>query len=72
MKASYVLVVAAIWIALAIALRTGLVTGIHVHFHKGMVNPDIAWAILRFVPSLIFFGWIVPTALGLWLLWARK
>ena len=28
--------------------------------------------ISRLAPPILFFGWIVPTALGIWLVWTKK
>jgi len=63
------LVLGVVWIAVAIVLRwnTFVIT-----WPKGTVNPATVAMIFRLALPVIFFGWIVPTVLGLWLLWAKK
>jgi hypothetical protein len=69
MKAYIFLVLGVVWIAVAIVLRWNIFV---ITWPKGTVNPDTVSIIFRLALPVIFFGWIVPTALGLWLLWAKK
>jgi hypothetical protein len=69
MKAYLFLVIAASWIAIAIILSR---TSFGFSWPKGALNPATVAMIFRLALPVIFFGWIVPTVLGLWLLWAKK
>jgi hypothetical protein len=69
MKAYIFLVLGVVWIAVAIGLRWNSFV---ITWPKGTVNPATVAIIFRLALPVIFFGWIVPTALGLWLLWANK
>jgi len=64
----FFLVIGALWVTVAIVLRR---TGFGIHFH-GTVNPATVTMIFRLVFPVLFYGWIVPTAIGVWLLWAKK
>jgi hypothetical protein len=69
MKAYIFLVLGVVWIAAAIALRWNSFV---VTWPQGAVNPATVAIIFRLALPIILFGWIVPTVLGLWLLWAKK
>jgi hypothetical protein len=69
MKAYICLALGVAWIAVAITLRWN---SFAITWPKGTVNPATVAMIFRLAMPVIFFGWIVPTVLGLWLLWAKK
>jgi hypothetical protein len=70
MKAYFFLVIGALWIIVAVLFSLGRFS-FGISWPKGTVNPAIITTIFRLTPHVIVLGWIVPTALGLWLL-ARK
>jgi hypothetical protein len=54
------------WLALAIVVSmAGFSFGIY--WQKGVVSLTTIAIILRMALVLLFFGWIAPAALGLWL-----
>jgi hypothetical protein len=66
MKAYFCLAIGALWIIMSVLFSFGEFTfGI---WSKRTVNPAAIATIFRLSPHAIVFGWIVPTALGLWLL----
>ena len=69
MKAYLFLVIAVLWIAIAVIARR---RGYSIFWRKGTASPATVAMIFRLAPPVIFYGWIVPTLLGLWLLWAKK
>jgi hypothetical protein len=69
MKAYLFLIIAALWIAIAVILSRN---GFGFSWRKGTLNPATVAIIFRLALPVIFFGWIVPTVLGLWLLGAKK
>jgi hypothetical protein len=69
MKAYLFLMIAALWIAVAVILNR---TSFGFFWHRGTLNPARVAMIFRLAIPVIFFGWIVPTVLGFWLLWAKK
>jgi hypothetical protein len=69
MKGYCFLVIGAWWGAVATVLSR---TMFGIHFHRGAVNPATAAMIFRLGLPVLFYGWIVPTALGVWLVWAKK
>jgi hypothetical protein len=71
MKAYFCLAIGALWIIMAVLFSFGRFS-FGISWPKGTVNPATVATIFGLTPYLIVFGWIVPTALGLWLLWARK
>lgn len=71
MKAYFFLVIGALWIIMAILFSLGRFS-FAVAWPKGTVNPAMINTIFRLTLPLIVFGWIIPTAVGLWLLRARK
>jgi hypothetical protein len=71
MKAYFFLIIGALWIIIAAFFSLGRFS-FGVYWQKGTVNPAIITTIFRLTPYVVVFGWIVPTALGLWLLWTRK
>lgn len=71
MKAYFLLGLGAIWIIVAILFRfVGL--GFIIAWPKRTINPATINTFFRLTLPLIVFGWIVPTALGLWLLWVKR
>jgi hypothetical protein len=69
MKAYSFLIIAVLWIAIAVILSR---TSFGFFWRTGSLNPATVAMIFRLAIPVIFFGWIVPTVLGFWLLWARK
>jgi hypothetical protein len=69
MKAYLFLAIGVLWIAIAVILNR---TGWSFFWRKGAISPATAAMILRLAPPIFSFGWIVPTALGLWLLVAKR
>ena len=69
MKAYLFLAIGALWISIAVVLSR---TGFSFFWPKGTLNPATVAMIFRLVLPVIFFGWIVPIMLGLWLMWAKK
>jgi hypothetical protein len=69
MKAYLFFIIAVLWIAIAVILSR---TGFSFFWPKGTLNSATVAMIFRLEIPVIFFGWIVPIALGLWLLWAKK
>lgn len=69
MKAYLFLAIGVLWIATAVILQR---TGFSVFWPNGALNPDRVDMVFRLVLPLIFFGWVVPIMLGLWLMWAKK
>jgi len=73
MKAYFFLVLGGIWLVIAIALyRTGFAFGIYWDQGHRMINPAKVVALFHLMLPLVFFGWLAPLGMGLWLLWARK
>jgi hypothetical protein len=74
MKAYLFLATGALWIIVAVLFSFSSFS-FSIRWPKGTINPatiaTIA-TILGLTPYVIVFGWIVPSAFGLWLLWARK
>lgn len=71
MKAYFCLAIGALWVIMAVLFSFGDFS-FGISWPKGTVNPATITRIFGLIPHVIVFGWIVPTALGLWLLWARK
>ena len=69
MKAYLLLVIGALWIAIAVVLSR---TSFGFYWRKGTLNPATVAMIFRLALPVIFFGWIVPALLGLCLLWGKK
>jgi hypothetical protein len=69
MKAYIVLALGVAWIGVAIGLRWNSFV---ITWPKGSLNPATVATIFRFVEPVIFLGWLAPTVLGIWLLWAKK
>ncbi len=67
---AFLLILGGLWLAVAIFLSR---TGFSIFWPKGVFDPAKAAVIFfRIVVPVLFFGWIAPTALGLWLLWTKK
>ena len=69
MKARLFLTMAALWIILSLVLSR---IPFGIHFRTSMISPDIAALIFHFSVPVLFYGWIVPTVFGFWLLWTKK
>jgi hypothetical protein len=69
MKAYFFLAVAALWLTIAIVAGR---TGFSVFWPKGAISFASVEVISRWMVPLLFFGWLAPTALGLWLLSTKK
>jgi hypothetical protein len=70
MKAYFYLASGTLWIIIAVLYSFGRFS-FGITWLKGTVNPATIAAIFNLIPYIIVFGWIVPTALGLWLMWNR-
>jgi hypothetical protein len=71
MKPYFCFAIGALWIIVAVLFSFGRFS-FGIRWPKGTINPATVAKILSLTPYLIVFGWIVPIALGLWLLWAKK
>lgn len=71
MKPYFYFVTSALWIIVAVLFSFGRFS-FGISWSKGTVNPVTVAGIFSLTSYLIVFGWIVPIALGLWLLWARR
>ena len=71
MKLYSCFVIGALWIIAAVLFGLGRFS-FGVSLPKGTVNPVTAATIFSVALYLVTFGWIVPIALGLWLLWAKN
>jgi hypothetical protein len=69
MKARLFLTMAALWIVLSLVLSR---IPFGIHFRGNTISPNIAALIFSLITPVLFYGWIVPTALGFWLLWTKK
>jgi len=69
MKARLFLTMAALWMAVGFVLSRIL---FGIHFHGISESPASAALIFHFSLPIFFYGWIVPAALGFWLLWTKK
>ncbi|SPF37970.1 exported hypothetical protein [Candidatus Sulfotelmatobacter kueseliae] len=69
MKAYLFLAFGALWLTLSVLLRR---TGYASFWPKGALDPDTVARVFRVMLPILFFGWIAPTALGLWLLWSKR
>jgi hypothetical protein len=67
MRGYYFLILGAVWIGVA-GILDRVVFGIHLHGW----SPATAAMFFRLIPPVLFYGWIVPAALGFWLIWAKK
>lgn len=71
MKPHFCFAIGALWIIAAVLFSLGKFS-FGIFWPKGTVNPAAVAKIFSLTPYLIVFGWIVPIALGLWLLSAKK
>jgi hypothetical protein len=62
-------VIGVLWITIAVILSRA---GFGFYWRKGTLSPATGAMIFRLALPVIFFGWVVPTVLGFWLLWAKK
>lgn len=69
MKAYLFLATGVLWIIIAAILGRA---SFGFTFPKGAIDPATAAMIFRLAVPILFFGWTVPTALGLWFLVAKR
>jgi hypothetical protein len=68
-KAYLFLAFGVLWLTLSVLLRRTLYS---FFWPKGALDPDTVARVFRVMSPIVFFGWIAPTALGLWLLWSKR
>ena len=71
MKPHLCFAIGALWIIFAVLFSFGRFS-FGITWPKGTVNPTSVAKVFSLIPYLIVFGWIVPIALGIWLLSAKK
>lgn len=69
MKAYVCLAIGALWLAVAIFLSR---TGFGIFVRNGVLSPATLAIVFRIELPIIFFGWAVPAALGLYLLLKKR
>jgi len=69
MKAYVSLATGVLWLGVAIFLGR---TSFGITWRKGALDPATVAIIFRIALPILFFGWIAPTAFGLWLLWTKR
>ena len=72
MKPYFCFAIGALWIIVAVPFSLGRFSFGISWPGAGTANPVTVAKIFGLTFYLIVFGWIVPIAVGLWLLWARK
>jgi hypothetical protein len=69
MKAYLFLVIGVLWFIFAIVIRR---TGFSFYWPKDALDPATGAMIFQVMLALLLYGWVGPTALGIWLLWTKK
>ena len=58
-----------LWLTLSVLLRRTMWS---VFWQEGAPDPATVARVFAVMEPILFYGWIVPTALGLWLLWSKR
>ena len=69
MKAYLFLASGVLWLTLSVLLRR---TSYVFLWPKGALDPATVARVFCVISPILFFGWIAPTTLGLWLLWSKR